>query len=636
MTGEGKSSTGDTILGYQKLRPVSAEKSGTKEIHVESKQWDHGSINIVDTPGIKDTDAQSITMSNLNGAMRICKEGVNAFVIVIKFKEKWTAKKRKTISTIRECFGKHLIQNCIIVMTHGVHFELQEESLSFDKWCKQQTDPVELVQLFKACHYRTVLFYNKILRADEYIRKQKESIHQLLQMVLHLPGRYIQRSLGISVNDLRVERTPERDGERKLPASKIMASSFHRRDSQNSQKLFQKQDNNFEVSNSFDALRRRSLHSPPVENKNAHLTSPGKEPTENLAKEKLQRRTSVTQVQCRRPSFDKKLNFLLVGKKAVGKSSTGNSILARKVFTPSNTFTVSNGQQCDVSIQIIDTPGLMDTDESQNVKTITQVLPNVMGECPEGFHAFILVLKYGEGFTEDQAKTLNILRCIFGKNIIKDHCIVILTNGESFDLEQTEADQPHSFRSWRSQQKDDLGRLFKECQDRAVLFHNLGKSPEMEKKRDESVRKLMHIAFELEKSNGRYTNEQFKLSAEERDKLTKTYREIQRKPVQTPNRIVRVQDNRPSPVMKRQATTYPDRMTKETRYSGATNVTTDTNPGTGTQLKCRQCSRQFHDRRTLDLHLRTIHKRKSLCTFCKTFFENRVDYFNHMKSYHPL
>ncbi|XP_059157384.1 uncharacterized protein LOC131941838 isoform X2 [Physella acuta] len=409
MTGEGKSSTGDTILGYRKLRPVSAEKSGSKEIHVESKQWDHGSINIVDTPGIKDTDAENVTMSNLYGAMEICKEGINAVVIVLKFKEKWTAKKLKTISIIRECFGKHLIQNCVIVMTHGVHFELNEESLSFDEWCRVQTEPEELVQLFQACHYRTVLFYNKILKTDENIRKQKESIHQLLQMVLHLPGRYVKRSNAKAITEQRryqqVERSTDRDGERKKSGNNFEGNSTDRRGS--SQNVLRKQDNKYQTAYSFSTHGRQSLHQT-ARNMYTHQTSPGKEATENFVKEKVLRRNSVM-VQSGSPPSEKKLNFLLVGKKAVGKSSSGNSILGRKIFTPLDTSMTSNCQRDDVRINVVDTPGLMDDDESQNVKTITQVLPNIMSDCPEGFDALLLVFKYGESFTEDDAKTLYIL-----------------------------------------------------------------------------------------------------------------------------------------------------------------------------------------------------------------------------------
>lgn len=223
---------------------------------------------------------------------------------------------------------------------------------------------------------------------------------------------------------------------------------------------------------------------------------------------------------------EKKLNFLLVGKKAVGKSSSGNSILGRKAFTPLDTTMAFSCQRDDVRIKVTDTPGLMDDDESRNVKTITQVLPNIMADCPEGFDALLLVLKYGGGFTVDQAQTLYILKSMFGDNVVKDHCVVILTNGENFDLEQEDADEPHTFRDWRKLQKGGLGRLFKECQERVVLFYNLGKSDEMVKKRDDSVRTMMHKAFEMVK-HGRYTSEHFKQCAEQRDHLIKTYGQLQ-------------------------------------------------------------------------------------------------------------
>ncbi|XP_059175286.1 GTPase IMAP family member 7-like [Physella acuta] len=196
MTGFGKSSTGNSIMGRNAFKSSNASVSETKMSTLECREWEHGLINVVDTPGIMDTDdTQRTTLTNIYSAMGLCEEGFNAIVIVLKFGERFTAEKKKAISIIRESFGKDLIKNCIIVMTHGVMFDYEQTGMSFDVWCRSQTEPKELVELFQECHYRIVLFYNKLLpETEENKRKQKEIVDNFLQMACHLPQRYVRES----------------------------------------------------------------------------------------------------------------------------------------------------------------------------------------------------------------------------------------------------------------------------------------------------------------------------------------------------------------------------------------------------------------------------------------------------------
>ncbi|XP_059149791.1 GTPase IMAP family member 9-like [Physella acuta] len=191
---------------------------------------------------------------------------------------------------------------------------------------------------------------------------------------------------------------------------------------------------------------------------------------------------------------EEEVNLLLIGKTGNGKSKTGNMILGRDEFPADSSF--------------VDSPGVGDTAAIDDVEQVTELVINSMKTAilltPQGYHAFLLVVRYGARFTKEDFECIRLLKNIFGEDFVKQFCVLVMTHDnltEQRSITENLVNEIKKLREYLVAQDNETGAL-------ADLIRNIDQMHAMFKDRINSISELLEANYKLQKEEKMHQEQQ--------------------------------------------------------------------------------------------------------------------------------
>ncbi|XP_067308188.1 GTPase IMAP family member 7-like isoform X2 [Pseudorasbora parva] len=124
-TGDGKSSSGNTILKQQVFKSKASPESVTVECVSGKRVIDGKKITVIDTPGLFDTGMDEETIkSEIIRSVIESSPRLDMFTIVLKV-GRYTGQEMETVDKILECCGQDIFNHSVVLFTHGEQLEGQ-------------------------------------------------------------------------------------------------------------------------------------------------------------------------------------------------------------------------------------------------------------------------------------------------------------------------------------------------------------------------------------------------------------------------------------------------------------------------------------------------------------------------------